>query len=410
MSDFQKELSAEEVTALLRHFEWRPTGRMPGVYEIWSEPGEREDEILVPLDSEKSDYRALMNRALDALMRHYGSTARELVTTLRMQATALLYATRWKKDSPVEAGMIGWEQGEELYSAARAQLIAAAKSTRQPRRYHGQASSHIGRSFLESTLMGQTDIGSFIITAYTPSERQFFTSASETGHAEIPKGLWHPQGAISGAQILNTFETALRTTRSILDEYRGAPRAESFLEGVSDGLSYEFTKALSQIVTGGNATIEIVRHDPIRLSRPRTVVEFQSVEAPVLQAAANMFTQDEESRRVTLVGEVTLLSRTHAEDARVIRLEVHGGADINKARVRLNAEQYEQAMDAHRSEAALKVSGRLEREGRYYWLYDASGLEIVAPPAHRASGPMRTVQGVTLFDEVFDELDDEGDE
>jgi hypothetical protein len=50
--------------------------------------------------------------------------------------------------------------------------------------------------------------------------------------------------------------------------------------------------------------------------------------------------------------------------------------------VRLNAEQYEIAMEAHRREADLQVSGQLQKENNRWWLYNATDLEIVERPSH----------------------------
>jgi hypothetical protein len=44
--------------------------------------------------------------------------------------------------------------------------------------------------------------------------------------------------------------------------------------------------------------------------------------------------------------------------------------EINKVRVRLAPEQYDLAWSAHRSGDLVQVTGRLEREGNLWWLYD----------------------------------------
>jgi len=52
-------------------------------------------------------------------------------------------------------------------------------------------------------------------------------------------------------------------------------------------------------------------------------------------------------------------------------------ADHVRSGVRLDADQYDVAMEAHRREASLRVQGRLEKENNLWWLYDAFDVEIV---------------------------------
>jgi len=144
--------------------------------------------------------------------------------------------------------------------------------------------------------------------------------------------------------------------------------------------SYEFTKALSEIISTGNSAIEITRQ-PSNGQQIVTSSEivFDATESSILDKVANTFAINAEPQNVTLIGEVTLLSRLRSPDelSRVIRLNIADGADIRKARVRLSAEQYEQAIEAHHREASLRVSGRLEREGNLYWLYNAEDVSVV---------------------------------
>ena len=90
------------------------------------------------------------------------------------------------------------------------------------------------------------------------------------------------------------------------------------------------------------------------------------------------------SEEETSVGEVVLLSHASATDERVIRLVIDSGSSAKKARVRLTADQYRAALEAHTHDAMLRVSGCLEREGNFYWLYGAANVEIV-PGDNRAS-------------------------
>jgi hypothetical protein len=186
--------------------------------------------------------------------------------------------------------------------------------------------------------------------------------------------------SLSGREILATFEQALKSVREGLNDYKRSPRTELFLDMVPDGVSYEFTKALSEMIACGDAAVEIRRQELDGRQQTSGEVAFDAVEAPVLDKVANLFAAESEPQNVTLTGEVTLLSRSSDDPHRVIRLNIASGADVRKARVRLSDEQYRLAMEAHQEEAALSVSGRLEKEGNQYWLYDADAVTVVPEP------------------------------
>ena len=312
-----------------------------------------------------------------------------------MSAEALLSTTEWSKETALPAGVISWEEGESLYGSARGQLVASAKSSKEKKRYHGNTSAYLARQFIDSTWMGQTDIGSFVITAYTPAQQRFHMSKHSEEVAWIkPREV----EMITGAEILNTFERALKAVRSILDESEACPETRSFPRRRSkEGVSFEFTRALGNFVSGGESSVQITRRVPGPDEPSVVEVAFRPTEAQIISRAANLFSQDPEPQDVTLMGEVTLLSREISGHDQLIRLNVESGADIRKARVRLSPEQYELAMDAHRREASLRVSGLLEKEGNLYWLDNPRDVTVVENEfsAFRRRPP---VSAPTLFD------------
>lgn len=363
------------LTALLRHFDWSPKTGVPSLYEVWQ--GEDSSlEVLVPLDPERGDFSALVERAKRQLLSTYGPSAQRVESTLTMRAKASLDATEWRKQTALDGGLIGWEQGEDLFAAARAQLVAAAKSAREPRKYHGNASAHIAHRFIEQALMGQTSVGSYVVTAYTPAQAKFFLTRKAEERASEAGGLW--DDSLSGREILDKLSSALKAMRSGLDEYRKSPSLGPFLEAVPDGISYELVKALDLIVSTGDTEVAISREEPEGATNLRTEVAFESSEAPVMRSVAVALAEDAEPADVSIVGEVTLLSRTHDQTDHVIRVDIEHGAEARKARVRLSPEQYDVALEAHRQDVPIRVSGRLEREGHLYWLYDASDVTVVS--------------------------------
>ena len=384
MSTPDASIEADALTALLRHFDWSPRSKVPGRFEIWvthSSGDEGEDnEILVPLDPTRGDFPGLLDRARRRVLSHYGKSAYDLLGMLQAQASAALDETQWLKETALPPGMIGWQDGEDLYVSARDQLSAVVRSSRQPRRYHGSANWYLSRTFLESCYMGQTDIGSFIISAHIPSRTRFHVSRrSERVRIAEPNN----SETISGRAIVDNFETALNAVVESLAIFKREAKLEVFSDAVSEGVSAELVRALSKFTQNSESAVRIDRSRQSPDDPPPRLVEisFDPTVSPVLDRAANALVLDPEPTGVTLQGQVSVLSREITNDvlARVIRLNVEGAAGINKVRVPLDADQYELAMEAHRHEKSLRVTGRLERENKLWWLYNAGDVGIVEP-------------------------------
>lgn len=368
------------VTALLRHFSWAPLDGSPGRYEVWgSATG---DEVLLPINPENADYDRLLSAAQRTLTSKYGSAATEVLGALRTQINQLLDSTQWLKETRLEAGLISWEEGEGLFLAARAALVASAKSTRERRPYHGNASAHIGRRFLESSLMGQTEVGSFIINAYTPSNARFhLTKASEEVASSAPR----KAETVSGRTILNTMTEAMSSIHSTLRSSRHKSSPEDFLELVDNGVSYELLKALVEITHGADSAVKVSQRDPNNLGR-KVEFDFSPTDSPILARAATRFAEGSQApRQVTFAGEVTLLSHSSTTAAHVVRIDMDG----RKVRVRLNATEYKVAYDAHGDERWLSVRGKLEKDGNNYWINKPTEVKAVdAPPQVEQTPPL----------------------
>lgn len=365
---------AETTVALLMHFSWSIEAEVPGRYVVWGQRGD-DEQILVPTDPTRGDYAVLLQRALSTLERRYGGEAVRVEDLLRLQLAAALDLTRWKKESSVDAGLIAWEQGMALYQAASDSLSAAAKATHERRLHYGTSGAYLAHEFLDRTLMGQTQIGSFVVTAHTPSNARFHVSrASETASQKD----WRNAEQVTGREILNVFEQSIQATRAGLDEYRKSPNIEAFVPLVGDGLSAELASALATLTTGSDAAVVIERVRAPGEAAPRRVeVAFDAVESDVLKQVFDRFTIAPLPTTVTIRGEVSRLDNSTTNPIHLIRMDIAQGAEALHARVRLDAEQYAAALEANGKGRWIEVTGTLEKDGRDYWLYNARNLRVL---------------------------------
>lgn len=97
---------------------------------------------------------------------------------------------------------------------------------------------------MEQVFMGQTEVGSFIVTAHVPASTRFHTSQKSENVA-----LKDPRKAdlVSGRAIVDVFENAIGAVRETLTEFKRAPRVEMFSELVPQGVSFELVRALATL-------------------------------------------------------------------------------------------------------------------------------------------------------------------
>lgn len=387
-----------EVTAALRKFGWEPSGGVAGLFETWRNgEGSRDAELLLPVDPTKGDYSDLLARARERLVMWDSHSVVRFFAELDRTSRAQLDKTSFEKESALPSGLISWQDGEDLFSAARATLVAAAKATKTPRRYHGNSSAYLAKHFLESAIMGQTEVGSFVVTALSPSGERFHYSKADS---EKTEGYDEAMTTVTGREVIARLESALSAARDALDEFRKTPRVEVFDESVSRGVSYELVVALTTISSGSDDSAVKITFAGADAPDREVEFAFTAPDTSVLARAATHLAGDRPPEDVRISGRVTLLDRPKPGDAGVVRLTVTSGADVNVVRVRLGSDEYETALEAHQVGTELEVSGRLEREGQYFWLYNASQL-AVAGDEHEDAEEIET-----LFDAVGRDEDD----
>jgi hypothetical protein len=358
----------EIVLSLLRRFAWQRSGGVPGRYEVWRDPAGGSNEVIFPVDIKAGDYRELLQRAESNFLHIYGSDASRTLEFLHLQSSAMLDGTRWEKETALDAGLIQWEEGEGLHASVRAALSSAAKASKESRRYFGSVASYIAKQFLAATYMGQTDIGSYAVTAFSPAGSRFFFSKAEESASE--KHLVSVTGK-TGSDIIDKLIEIADGLRTTLDHYRRTPRTELFDDLVPVGLSYEMANAFAQFSRAGDGGLRVER-----ATGGLREFEFRASESPVLEKVAKHLSDTREPQTMTLIGEVTRLDHVPTLDDYTIRMQVRKRPGLSTVRVRVSAEEYDVALNAHRDDVPLQVSGIVEREGTYNWIYEPSSIAV----------------------------------
>ncbi|MGW5610182.1 hypothetical protein ACWEWI_29665 [Streptomyces sp. NPDC003753] len=376
--EIARHLTDRQLALALQSSGWQKYGGQDNLYSRWrpvAQNGERVRGLLLPQDTETDDYFELLSQAV---AQAWKSGDRRIQSILERAATlhSLGDEVKFHKETQTRRGTIPWTAGEDLHAGAQKSMVVGAKTRKSKAAYFGNANSFLAKSFLDSVLMGQTEVGSYVITAYVPPEEVYTERKINPGET-IPL-----VGRHTGREITLGMVDALSAARESVDHFNASGSTYGFVENVRRGFCYELTQAVRALLRdseGAEIEVEINSVEDLFTGAPaqRHKLEFFPSDYPALETAGNVFASTAAAEYVTVLGAVTQLERPKPGEPGVVRLDVFGGSRAKKMRVRLKVEDYDLAVDAHRNNLALRISGRQEVEGRYFWLYDPEILELV---------------------------------
>lgn len=371
-------LDLSSISSLLIRQGWVNSGGKAGLYERYRLPSKKEkadsQSVLLPLDRSREDFDDLLAELLVRLEQLTPGGVQALRKALT--ETSLGDELKFRKDVTTVAGAVAWSAGKDLIVAAEGILLAGAKARLSRRAYYGQVNGRFAHRFLDSVLMGQTEIGSYVVTAFAPVHETFPDKAPKP---EAPSlgGV----GTYTGREIVESVIGGLEATVEALDHYWSTNSMSGFARGVEAGISKEMVESVRRMVIdsdGADVTIEWSSEVSQVESQPApTRLAFEGSAAPILESARYHLASLQPSEYVTAVGRLSLVSRPKRGEVGVVRLKVRDGSNAPTLQIRLNDEAFEVAATAIAREQDVEVSGRQERDGNRYWLYDAN-LSIVA--------------------------------
>ncbi|MBF6322348.1 hypothetical protein [Nocardia cyriacigeorgica] len=368
----------QRLTIALEEHGWKFAGGRRGEYATLQEPGDLSSRharsLVIPLDKESPEYREDMLSILSFLSggNWIDLWTRKIAPKLTLGAMDII---KLRKEVGAPAGLIPWRVGEDFVLSARNIIVAGAKSymskERQYRNRHGQFANR----YLESVMMGQTEPGSYILSAYTPTSHQVPLRSEAVSRDTL--GLPNIDFVYT-SEVTNSIVSSIEAVTEALEHYRRRGSDSGFSEGVSRGISYELTRSLAEVVAGAeesDISFELSR-SPERPSTEAVHAEFlfRPSDAEVLNRVAERFLKEESQRgKTSVIGTVHLLSRKERDSPGTVGIEVWSGADVKRVRVTIETiPEYHEAVIAHDSNEPVEVVGYLERDGNIWRLNDAS--------------------------------------
>ncbi|MFF1324987.1 hypothetical protein [Streptomyces chartreusis] len=362
--------------ALLHRHGWQRRGGAAGRYGRWTPPGPGGNgtSLLVPESRAFPDSDDLLGEALIALSRSGTPSAREVLVGLAVPSDEV----RWWRDAPSgPAGAAPWTVEEELRTAARQMLLAAALATRARAGYYGARHRRSAAAMLESVLVGS---GGHHLAAF------------------VPVGAARP--------LAVRLHQALYAAREAIDYQRATGGMDAFDGAVEAGVSRELTEALVMLVRGTEGARIAVDWSPAAgvpadCAAGVEPVEFSPGDLPVLREAGARYLREEPSVPVRITGAVVRMRRSGPRGEGTVRLRVIAGAEVPHVRLTLDEEAYRIAGHAHLVGLPVRVHGRLESRGGFRKITDASGVVPVQVDEAERDRLMKSLQeDLDFFEEA----------
>lgn len=362
--------------ALLHRHGWQRRGGAAGRYGRWTPPGPGGNgtSLLVPESRAFPDSDDLLGEALIALSRSGTPSAREVLVGLAVPSDEV----RWRRDAPSgPAGAAPWTVEEELRTAARQMLLAAALATRARAGYYGARHRRSAAAMLESVLVGS---GGHHLAAF------------------VPVGAARP--------LAVRLHQALYAAREAIDYQRATGGMDAFDGAVEAGVSRELTEALVMLVRGTEGARIAVDWSPAAgvpadCAAGVEPVEFSPGDLPVLREAGARYLREEPSVPVRITGAVVRMRRSGPRGEGTVRLRVIAGAEVPHVRLTLDEEAYRIAGHAHLVGLPVRVHGRLESRGGFRKITDASGVVPVQVDEAERDRLMKSLQeDLDFFEEA----------
>jgi hypothetical protein len=381
LEDVAAIVTPQLLSGVLERRGWLNYGGQEGLYARFRPGRSSQERLLVPLNDDAPDYRELLRDAVFQL----AAISAEGFDALRDIENRAIAGdeVKFTKDVTTTRGAVPWLTGEDIFASARSALVAGAKARVSRRAYFGNKSGRFAREFLEACLMGQTQVGSYVVTAFAPVETYFYAKKPRPNQIPLPDEV----SGFRGREVTNSLIQGLNATVEAIEHHKSTKSLSGFEEGVKRGVSRELLEAVHSLARGGeggSVTVEWSPNESPSVDDISTTFTFNESIVQTLEKATQRLSMLTPTEYVRAIGWVSLVARPKRGENGAIRLKVIAGSDARTLQVPVTNDQFEVAARAIAEEQGLSVSGRQEKEGRFHYLYDAAELVVTDLPPLRS--------------------------
>jgi len=363
-----------DLVAYRRARHWAPEELDDDRDWFWTfgESSGEELELLVPL---KPNFKDSPLRVSEALATIETAEGRPPADILRDVVTATYDLIRVRVDNPrYPDGSLQLDDGVSLFDNARKLMASAARSAYDPRPQFVAGMPNEVTSYLNRVRLGQTERGSYIVNLLSPTMRypeqdQLFSTEQFESEDTFER------------RVTYTLARALEATRSAVEQSVEDPFMKKFDEAVPVGVSANLCEAIAEIGQSGRDTgVEV----DLRWALSRPVADredlsvyFRAIDIPVIRKAGKHL-RSTPSREERIEGYVVRLARERGlEDQGTVSIQSLIEDKLRRITVELMPSAYQRAVRAHEADRKVACYGKLERQGKTFFLREPRRLEVL---------------------------------
>ena len=262
-------------------------------------------------------------------------------------------------------GSIPIDRGVDLFQRAREMMLAAACAALEPRSQYQTRKPNKAIEYLSKVHIGQTERGSYVVN--------ILSRVAPT----LGSGALFPTGPFEEIDpferlVSKTLAGALEATRTAAEYSAVTGTMEHFTKAIPSGVSANLCEAIVGMnESGGGGGLEIglrwAPARPVRRDVARNVV-FAADAIPLIEEAARIFRKTPPQEGFEVEGYVVKLARRELGGEGIVTVASFVDDSPRLISVRLGAEDYERAIQAHQYGLKVVCYGNLIKQGGQFAL------------------------------------------
>jgi hypothetical protein len=368
-------LSVAQLESYLSNNDWSNEGVLRDVAHIWHRRDSDIAEVIVPLHERLRDYPERLTDALCAVASFEGRKPDDVLNDVLGLSSN--YVTVRVIHEDTAQGTIPIQDGVLLVQRARDLLQSAAYSIYSKRRHFSGPLPSDARTYLDSLLLGQTEVGSYVVNVIAPVQS---TQDRRMGDMNV---LPDSESASFGAVVTTNLTLSLATLYEAVEDYSVNNDITVFDKAVFDGASANMCDALL-----GFSGIDRKRSFEIKIEAVATPLFpaekraflFDAIAVTGLGKASEYFKDNYVLHDQTIIGFIKRLDRTQGDQfGRVTVSATVNGADKNVV-IELEGSDYNDAILAHRDGVVVQCKGDIHVAPRTTRLLFPTDFRVLRSP------------------------------
>ena len=324
---------------------------------LYRRPEDHRCELILPQTQDFGDYYERLEDVIRSLAAYENVSVRNILNTVLNPHTDIL---KFGYQAPeAKLGYVPFLTGIGLFDAALRSISTATYDVVRPERFHSRMSNPTADAYIESCRMGQTEVGSFVISCICPVEptSQLPVAADGTDLTDEDPAFGRKvtRQVMKSLTQIRKFVLADQTNRLVNPEPGDITISGNFFESL---LAFPVDNEDSSLYIAANWDRSVAQPDAPARADIRFDM-FESIDDVARQLRPAKVSREDRfiAKVVAMKGEVNQQERMEGD---VVLLLLHMDAGV-KARITLNADDYALAGQAHLANRYVSVNGVFSR-------------------------------------------------